>query len=137
MCPAPGLANAYALNLSPKFLSWAVRDGAGARRCRRPKAPTPSTDTLVHNATPPANTSPVIVVNSNRPVGSDKRIALVVGNSTYKNVPSLPNPARDAEMIAAQLGALGFETVTLETNVSREKLTNALKAFANIAEKAD
>ena len=32
-----------------------------------------------------------------------RRIALVIGNSDYQNVPLLPNPRRDAEAIAASL----------------------------------
>ncbi len=66
-----------------------------------------------------------------------RRVALVIGNSGYTNVPALPNPQRDAAAMAATLRAIGFDTVTLETNDSREKLINALRNFANEAEKAD
>ena len=34
---------------------------------------------------------------------ADKRVALVVGNSTYQNVPQLPNPSRDAASVAQML----------------------------------
>src|SRR3954453_10937533 len=43
----------------------------------------------------------------------ERRVALVVGVSAYRNVPALPNPASDAKDIAAALGRLGFETETL------------------------
>jgi tetratricopeptide (TPR) repeat protein len=66
-----------------------------------------------------------------------RRVALVIGNSSYSNVPALPNPQRDAAAVAATLRAVGFETVTLETNDTREKLINALRNFANEAERAD
>lgn len=66
-----------------------------------------------------------------------RRVALVIGNSGYVNVPALPNPERDAAAMAATLRAIGFDVVTLETNDGREKLINALRNFANEADKAD
>ena len=66
-----------------------------------------------------------------------RRVALVIGNSGYTNVPALPNPQRDAAAIAATLRAIGFDTVTLETNDGHEKLIQALRNFAEAAENAD
>ena len=66
-----------------------------------------------------------------------RRVALVIGNSSYKNVPALTNPQRDAEAIAASLRNIGFETVTLAADATREKLLDALRNFTNEAEKAD
>jgi tetratricopeptide (TPR) repeat protein len=66
-----------------------------------------------------------------------RRVALVIGNSGYVNVPALPNPQRDAAAMAATLRAIGFDTVTLETNDGHEKLIQALRNFANEAENAD
>jgi hypothetical protein len=40
------------------------------------------------------------------PALADKRVALVIGNSSYRNVPSLPNPRNDAADIAASFGRL-------------------------------
>jgi uncharacterized caspase-like protein len=42
---------------------------------------------------------------------AEKRVALVVGNSAYKNTPTLVNPKNDAEDIAARLTALGFQVI--------------------------
>ena len=70
-------------------------------------------------------------------VQQGRRIALVIGNSAYKNVPALPNPKRDAEAIAASLRAVGFEEVTLVSDSDRGRLLDTLKTFANNAEKAD
>jgi hypothetical protein len=36
-----------------------------------------------------------------QPAFADKRIALVIGNSAYRNVVRLANPANDAAMMAA------------------------------------
>jgi len=65
------------------------------------------------------------------------RIALVIGNSAYKNVPALTNPARDADTIASSLRAVGFKTVQLRNDLTRENLTDALQSFAAEADKAD
>jgi uncharacterized caspase-like protein len=40
-----------------------------------------------------------------------RRVALVVGNSGYKTVPPLANPANDARLMAEALKAIGFELV--------------------------
>jgi uncharacterized caspase-like protein len=65
------------------------------------------------------------------------RIALVIGNSTYKSVPALANPARDADTMAASFRSAGFKTVQLRNDLTREKLTDALQDFAAEADKAD
>jgi uncharacterized caspase-like protein len=70
-------------------------------------------------------------------VPQGRRVALVIGNSAYKNVVALPNPQHDAEKIAASLRAIGFDTVTLESDASREKMIDALRSFANEVDKAD
>ena len=36
-------------------------------------------------------------------LAADKRVALIIGNSAYQNAPTLPNPARDARAIVAEL----------------------------------
>jgi tetratricopeptide (TPR) repeat protein len=66
-----------------------------------------------------------------------RRVALIVGNSAYQKVSALPNPQRDAVAVAAALRNIGFEVVTLAGDATREKLIDALRAFANEAEKAD
>lgn len=38
------------------------------------------------------------------------RVALVIGNGAYRNVPALLNPPNDASDIAAALKRLGFST---------------------------
>jgi tetratricopeptide (TPR) repeat protein len=73
-----------------------------------------------------------------KPLGSnERRVALVVGNSAYSSVQELPNPRRDAAAIAAVLRSLGFQTVMLESDLSRERLVSALRSFAAEADRAD
>jgi tetratricopeptide (TPR) repeat protein len=66
-----------------------------------------------------------------------RRVALIIGNSAYKAVATLPNPRRDAEAIAASLRRVGFQTVRLEADLGREKLIDALRNFAREADLAD
>jgi uncharacterized caspase-like protein len=61
----------------------------------------------------------------------------VIGNSSYRNVPALANPSRDANTVAAALRASGFKTVQLQSDLTRETLTNALHKFASEADRAD
>jgi tetratricopeptide (TPR) repeat protein len=64
------------------------------------------------------------------------RVALVIGNSTYRNVSALNNPVNDAGLIAGALRADGFDT-TVADNLDRDGLIEALKAFASKADSAD
>jgi hypothetical protein len=65
------------------------------------------------------------------PVGaqtSTRRIALVIGNGDYAELPQLKNPANDAMDIAAVLKRLGFEIMPLY-NATRKQMDNAISAF--------
>ena len=86
-------------------------------------------------ATAPSAAAPSAAASSALPPG--RRVALVIGNSAYKAVPILANPRRDAETVAAALRGTGFQSVTLVNDLTREQLTDALRAFAAEAEKAD
>src|SRR4051794_28626436 len=46
-----------------------------------------------------------------QPAFEKKRVALVIGNSNYKNAALLPTPANDAAAIAATLKGAGFDVV--------------------------
>ncbi len=58
---------------------------------------------------------------------SDKRLALVIGNSAYKGKP-LPNAHNDAVDMATQLRALGFEVI-LKENLSKEEMEDVIADF--------
>ncbi len=66
-----------------------------------------------------------------------RRVALVIGNAAYRNANALMNPEHDAKVIAASLRAVGFVTVTLLQDATRDKMISALRAFADDAAKAD
>ncbi|MFO1184353.1 MAG: SUMF1/EgtB/PvdO family nonheme iron enzyme [Bauldia sp.] len=67
---------------------------------------------------------------------AEKRVALVVGNSAYKNVAALANPVADARLIGKALEADGF-TVTLAESLGREAFAAALRTFRAEADTAD
>ncbi len=71
------------------------------------------------------------------PAAHQRRVALVIGNSAYQNVPALTNPQHDADKIAASLRAIGFDTVTLANNANHQAVNDALRSFADAAEQSD
>jgi uncharacterized caspase-like protein len=70
------------------------------------------------------------------PASAQSRVALVIGNSAYRNVPALPNPTRDATAVADALGRLGFSTQRL-TDASFDDMRRALIEFGAKARGAD
>jgi uncharacterized caspase-like protein len=40
---------------------------------------------------------------------TDRRVALIIGNGAYKNVPALDNPPRDATLVASALRDAAFK----------------------------
>ena len=59
---------------------------------------------------------------------SGKRLALVIGNSSYQGIAPLTNPTNDAKDVAAKLKSLQFE-VLLATDASQEKMHALLQEF--------
>jgi hypothetical protein len=57
------------------------------------------------------------------------RLALVLGNSHYQNVPTLENPANDAQDLAASLRQLGFDVIE-QHDASREAMVRAVHDFS-------
>ena len=60
---------------------------------------------------------------------SERRVALVIGNSAYRAAPALPNPVRDADAMAASLERLGFD-VTKGNDLDRAELVQIIREFA-------
>jgi uncharacterized caspase-like protein len=106
---------------------------SGAPQPIIPAAPSKVTSTT--SIPTPAVVVPTAVPVSAAPAG--RRVALVIGNSAYQNVPELPNPQHDADAVAATLRAIGFETVTLTNDATHQMLIDAMRTFADAAEQAD
>jgi len=66
-----------------------------------------------------------------------RKVALIVGNGAYRSVAPLGNPPRDARLMASTFRELGFATVTLAPDLTRDKFFAALHEFGLEAEKAD
>ncbi|MGJ4942826.1 caspase family protein [Bradyrhizobium sp. HKCCYLS1011] len=63
------------------------------------------------------------------PVRAENRLALVIGQSAYRVVTALPNPANDAKAMAQLLGDAGFE-VTAAADLSQRDLNRLVGDFA-------
>jgi hypothetical protein len=60
---------------------------------------------------------------------AENRVALVIGQSAYRAVVPLPNPANDAKAMAQLLGEAGFEVVTA-ADLSQNDLRRTVGEFA-------
>jgi hypothetical protein len=72
-----------------------------------------------------------------QPALAEKRVALVIGNSNYKNAAALPNPANDAAALAATLKGAGFDVVESRLDLQAADMRRALRDFADQARDSD
>jgi hypothetical protein len=68
---------------------------------------------------------------------ADQRVALVIGNSAYQNVPKLPNPVNDARAVTALFKRAGFDVVESRPDLGISNLKRALRDFTDLAAQAD
>jgi hypothetical protein len=64
------------------------------------------------------------------PAHAERRVALVIGNNDYKNVPKLQKAVNDARTMGDTLRQLGFEVMVAE-NQTRQQFSQSLLAFDN------
>src|SRR6516225_1145562 len=76
---------------------------------------------------------------STSPARAEKRVALVIGNSAYKNVTALDNPTKDAALMADTLSGLGFTLVggKAQLNLDKSAMDNAVQNFGRQVQGAD
>src|SRR5437588_11650095 len=72
-----------------------------------------------------------------QPALAEKRVALVIGNSSYRNVAKLSNPANDAAAVATMFRSAGFDIVESKLNLAVAELRKALREFGNRSRDAD
>jgi hypothetical protein len=70
------------------------------------------------------------------PAQAEKRVALVIGNNDYKNVPKLQKAVNDARTMGDTLKQLGFSVMVAE-NQTRQAFSQTLLAFDKAVEKGD
>jgi uncharacterized caspase-like protein len=70
------------------------------------------------------------------PALADKRVALVIGNGAYAHAPKLPNPAHDAQDVAAALKRSNFDVI-FAADAGQTDMQEATIRFARSAASAD
>jgi hypothetical protein len=71
-----------------------------------------------------------------QPAHAEKRVALVIGNNDYRNVPKLQKAVNDARTMGDTLKQLGF-TVMVAENQTRQAFSQSLLAFDKAVDKGD
>jgi uncharacterized caspase-like protein len=71
------------------------------------------------------------------PAFAEKRVALIIGNSSYDKVARLPNPANDAALVAETMKTAGFDTVDLRRDLKIADMRRALRDFVDKSRDAD
>ncbi|WP_076863969.1 caspase family protein [Bradyrhizobium mercantei] len=72
-----------------------------------------------------------------QPALAEKRVALVLGNSAYRNTAPLANPVNDASVMATTLKNAGFDVVDFRKDLPAVETRRALREFADLARDAD
>ncbi|WP_414643081.1 caspase family protein [Bradyrhizobium sp.] len=70
------------------------------------------------------------------PAHAEKRVALVIGNNDYRNVPKLQKAVNDARTMGEVLRQLGFSVMIAE-NQTRQAFSETLLAFDKVVEPGD
>ncbi len=68
---------------------------------------------------------------------AERRVALVIGNSSYKNATSLPNTINDSNALATTFKSVGFEVVISRTDLGVVDFKRSVREFLITAENAD
>lgn len=78
-----------------------------------------------------------IVCCGDRQAQAAKRVALVIGNSAYRNVTPLTNPVNDAAAIADLFKKASFDVVGLRDDLTNAEMRRALRDFSDKTRDAD
>ncbi|MBR0710997.1 caspase family protein [Bradyrhizobium liaoningense] len=68
---------------------------------------------------------------------AERRVALVIGNSGYKSVARLANPANDATLVGGMFKKAGFDFVDTRLDLNVVDMRKALREFGSKAREAD
>ncbi|SCB56013.1 Uncharacterized protein, contains caspase domain [Bradyrhizobium shewense] len=68
---------------------------------------------------------------------AERRMALVMGNSAYKSVPKLFNPANDAALVGGMFKKAGFDWIDIKTDLNGSEMRKALRDFGQRARDAE
>jgi tetratricopeptide (TPR) repeat protein len=81
------------------------------------------------------NSEPQDIASSAASSAPMQKIALVIGNGAYGTASKLPNPPRDAKLIAQELRSIGFDT-TEGIDMTSDAMRRAVKEFLAKAPRA-
>src|SRR4029077_14152518 len=87
----------------------------------------------------PAALALAVIIACAAPAAAEKRIALVIGNSAYRSVTPLANPASDGVLMAATVAAVGFALVggRAQLDLDKSAMDNAVQNFGRQVQGAD
>src|ERR1700754_3954890 len=72
----------------------------------------------------------IVIVLGSQAAFAENRLALVIGQSAYRSVPALPNPANDAKAVTQLLTDSGFE-VSTAADLSQTQMREKVSEFAD------
>ncbi|MEM9054527.1 MAG: caspase family protein, partial [Pseudomonadota bacterium] len=72
----------------------------------------------------------VAIIFATTAMAQDRRVALVIGNTAYQNVPTLANPRNDAADMSEALTLAGFEVVE-GLDLTRDEMVETVREFVN------
>lgn len=133
--PCAGLA-AFVFRIEPAYGTFATNKTVGSRS-RAMVRNSAHQNPLLKLATSFAAVVCLCIGLADMALAADKRVALVIGNSDYKNVSQLPNPSRDADAIGALLKKAGFDVVDARTNLGGSDMRRLIRDFSDKVTGAD
>lgn len=68
---------------------------------------------------------------------AERRVALIIGNSAYRSVPKLSNPANDAALVGGMFKKAGFDWIDIRTDLNASEMRKALRDFGGRARDAE
>jgi hypothetical protein len=68
---------------------------------------------------------------------AEKRVALVIGNSSYSHAPALDNPVNDATAVSVMLEGVGFSVIETRSNLDNVEMRRAIRDFSAATRDAD
>ena len=69
-----------------------------------------------------------VVMASNALAVAERRVALVIGNNDYQNIPRLEKAVNDADAVARELKKVGFDVLSYN-NIGQKKMNQAVNEF--------
>jgi Caspase domain len=79
----------------------------------------------------------IVATFSIAPAFAEKRVALIIGNSAYRNAPRLANPANDAQAMTLLLKNAAFDVIETRSDLSINEMRRVVRDFSDPARDAD